>query len=306
MFLGQVRASTLRPLRYYTKQYMNQGRGRPRSYHHLTPALRIMLSNNNLEEAPSELYQLKNLQVLSLRSNNLTDILPTIGQLTNLQELNIGGNQLRYLPWEILSLLNGSLERCTVFPNPFLRPGPSTWTPISHRRYHTTFKHVASTLIAFLDITGTSIRAYPPAPSSLTEHWTGPLSSTSPVDSESLRPPPESHTKTPSLLELALRACYKSPSLSQFPFLLPSDSPSSLVTLLQRTFRLKEAGGQCCSVCGDAYIVPRTEWIEWWFCIIDGPVPLLRRGCSWACWVENKNVLVRGWSGCVSPGGGGR
>lgn len=322
MYMQQIRTPILRPLRYLFKLVPRHGG----HYQSLTPALRLYLSNNLLEEVPGEVFHLKNLQVLSLRSNNLTEILPSIGELNNLKELNLGSNQFNWLPWELLGLLHANLQKCMIYPNPLLRPLPSIWNPAPSRKSkpHEPQQHepeqVASTRIAFLDINGASIRYWPPAPSSLPEHWPEPQ-----ADDEFLGPPSEERTKTPSLLELALRACKESPQLSQFTFLIPNDYQPHLTQLLQRTWKLKEAGGINCSVCGNEYIIPRTEWIEWWYCIpeqgwLSGslmtgspmnrsqamnrtPVPLLRRGCSWACWEQNASPLIRGWSSATLPGG---
>lgn len=198
-----------------------------------------------------------------------------------------------------------------VYPNPFIRPVPSTWNYGSFTGEKPI--QVASTQIAFLDITGASRRNWPPGPSSVPHYW--PEAS---VADEVLGPRREDRTKTPSLIELALRACYKSPQLSQLPFLVPKDCPTHLTQLLKDTWKLREAGGKICSVCGREYIIPRTEWLEWWYCIpseaiMTGdsisfqmdrkPVPLLRRGCSWACWDQNGSPLIRGWSSAVMPGG---
>ena len=307
--MQQIRTPTLRPLRYFTRLLPDLGN------HSLKPALRLYLSNNLLEEVPGEVFQLTNLEVLSLRSNKLTEILPSIGELNNLKELNLGSNQLNWLPWELLGLLHANLQKCMIHPNPLVRPVPSTWSHVPGRRFKSGEpRQVASTRIAFLDLTGASFRQWPPAPSSLPEHWPEPL-----ADDEFLGPPPQERTKTPSLLELALRACKNSPQVSQLPFLIPDDCPAHLTQLLQKTWKLKEAGGQSCSVCGNEYIIPRTEWIEWWYCIPEQglggqqlglnplamhgtPVPLLRRGCSWACWEENASPLIRGWSCATLPG----
>lgn len=310
--MQQIRTPTLRPLRYHTRIVPKQGSGN--HYQSLTPALRLYLSNNLLEEVPSEVFHLKNLEVLSLRLNNLTEILPSIGELNNLRELNLGSNQLNWLPWEVLGLLHANLQKCRIYPNPFIRPVPSTWVPLSDRKVKSNNPYqVASTRIAFLDITGASFRHWPPAPSSLPEHWPEPE-----AGDEFLGPLPEERTKTPSLLELALRACKNSPQLSQLPFLTPDDCPQHLIQLLKNTWKLKEAGGKSCSVCGNEFVIPRTEWVEWWYCIPDQdfrelsknalvmnrtPVPFLRRGCSWACWQENSSPLIRGWSSATLPGG---
>ena len=306
MDLQQIRAQTLRPLRYLIRQSSKGGNAK--LYEELIPSLHLFLSNNELDDILGELFKLENLTVLSLRSNNLTEIFPSIGRLARLQELNVGSNQLNWLPWELLQLTKASLIRWTLFPNPFIRPVPSTWgcnkrvsMPGSDHAYQ-----LASTHIAFLDISGVSSRQSRPAPSSVTEHWPEPARIR-----EFLGPPTEEQTRVPSLLEVALRACYKAPQLSQLPFLLPEDfDVAHLIRLLKRTFYLKEAGGRKCSVCQREYIVPRTEWVEWWYLLpphssgksesaLDqsgGPIPFLRRGCSWACWVQDRDTLTRGWS----------
>ena len=306
MDLQQIRTHTLRPLRYLIRH--TSGAGNAEQYEELTPSLHLFLSNNELDYVPGELFKLENLTVLSLRSNNLTEIFSSISKLTKLQELNVGSNQLNWLPWEILQLTKRSLNRWTLFPNPFIRPVPSTWQynkhvsiPDSNYAYQ-----VASTHIAFLDITGASSRQWRPAPSSMTEQWPEPARI-----HKFLGPPTEEQIRVPSLLELALRACYKAPQLSQLPFLLPEDvDVEHLIQLLKQTLYLKEAGGRECSVCGREYIVPRTEWVEWW-CLLPPnssgkhesaldrsgvPIPFLRRGCSWACWVQDSRALIRGWS----------
>lgn len=314
MQLQQIRTPTLRPLQYHTRQPKHDYTLR---YQPLAPALRLYLSNNLLDDVPGEVFLLQNLDVLSLRSNNLTDVLPPIGKLTKLRELNLGSNQLNWLPWELLQpILSQSLKKFMLYPNPFIRPVPSTWNWNPHGKASIANNcQVASTRIAFLDINGSSHRnSWPPAPSSLPEHWPEPAG-----DSEFLGPPTEDRASSaPSLLEIALRACYKSPQLSQLPFLLPHDCPAHLTELVKKTFRLKEAGGQTCSVCKREYIVPRTEWVEWWYCESvgstlsnrdrvlaqnRGPVPFLRRGCSWSCWEEVEIPLIRGWSSAFVPGG---
>jgi len=69
----------------------------------------------------------------------------------------------------------------------------------------------------------------------------------------------------------------------------------------------QESGGTQCTICGRDFIIPRTEWIEWWEIakcvekkamqsaaivldqwenkrdVIESMVPLMRRGCSWLC-----------------------
>lgn len=102
-------------------------------YRPLAPALKIFLSNNLLHTLPTELLHLEHLTVLSIRNNRVSRIPESIGQLKELRELNLAVNQLKYLPWELLSLLgtNGSLEILVYGQNPFLRPLPrkcGTWS----------------------------------------------------------------------------------------------------------------------------------------------------------------------------------
>ena len=306
-----IRTPTLRPLRHLTKHLREEDE--LQHYERLIPSLHLYLSNNRLDHVHGEVFQLENLTVLSLRSNNLKEISASIGKLGSLQELNLGSNQLNWLPWELLQLIQGLLTRWTFFPNPFIRPVPSTWEHNKDRTIpdHKDAYQIASTQVAFLDITGTAKRQWRPAPSTLTEYWPEPAH-----NDEFFGPPENERTKGPSLLELALRECYKAPQLSQLPFMLPDDVDlTHLIHLLKQTFYLKEAGGRNCSICGKEYIVPRTEWVEWW-CIgrpddnrkrktaliqSRGPIPFLRRGCSWACWVQDSNALIRGWS--LAPSG---
>jgi len=57
MNLLHIRTLTLKPLRDYVRQAPG--------YQRLTPALRLYLSNNSLEEVPGEVYQLQNLEASS-------------------------------------------------------------------------------------------------------------------------------------------------------------------------------------------------------------------------------------------------
>ena len=238
---------------------------------------------------------------------------------TKLHEINLGNNQLKWLPWEFLSLLgfwlSKDLKKCILHPNPFIRPVPSMWGGDDYHDFGNDYEgHFASTHVAFLDITGHPERDYSPSPASKAEHWIE-----SSGNKKSLRPPPHERHKPPSLMDIAIRACYKHPQLSQLHFFLPGDCPDYLRELLQSTWRLKKAGSQTCSVCGSEYIIPRTEWIEWWYCITGNdvntnsssispddflPLPFLRRGCSWQCFTEKPaESFIRGWSSATQPGG---
>jgi len=116
------------------------------AYHSLKPALQVMLSNNLLQRAPSAIFSLENIKVLSLRNNELVQLPDNVSKLRNLVELNVASNRLRWLPWELLALVNNSLLDRTlpneslvdgkisngklinlhVLPNPFIRPCETT------------------------------------------------------------------------------------------------------------------------------------------------------------------------------------
>ncbi|EFX02160.1 leucine rich repeat domain containing protein [Grosmannia clavigera kw1407] len=72
-------------------------------------------------------------------------------------------------------------------------------------------------------------------------------------------------SRVPTLMELALEACYGVPQLGQLAELLPSDAPPQLARQLARARALREAGGAACSLCRwQLLVAPMTEWLEWW------------------------------------------
>ena len=65
----------------------------------------LNLSHNNLKDAlPSQVGQLKNLQVLNLSYNKFTGVPAEVGQLKKLLVLDLSNNQLTGLPYEIGNL----------------------------------------------------------------------------------------------------------------------------------------------------------------------------------------------------------
>jgi hypothetical protein len=122
-------------------------------------------------------------------------------------------------------------------------------------------------------------------------------------------------SRAPSLLEVALAACAKTSQLPVLADYLPEDSPPYLHELLVKAGEKKKSGGSKCTVCARDFIIPRTEWIEWWEIakvldrnamasaasplrqmenerdVLESMVPLMRRGCSWLCGPEKVNFL---------------
>ncbi len=65
---------------------------------------RLKLNKKKLKTLPPEIFELRNLEYLSVANNKLKEIPPEIGKLTKLKELNISGNKLNRLPGQIGNL----------------------------------------------------------------------------------------------------------------------------------------------------------------------------------------------------------
>ncbi|EIN09397.1 hypothetical protein PUNSTDRAFT_142973 [Punctularia strigosozonata HHB-11173 SS5] len=78
--------------------------------------IRLFLPHNSITMLPKELFELRNLTVLSLHHNSLIKLPPEIAKLVNLRDLNISYNKLEYLPSELLGM---QLALLNVVSNPF-------------------------------------------------------------------------------------------------------------------------------------------------------------------------------------------
>ncbi|KAL8862229.1 MAG: hypothetical protein Q9178_001236 [Gyalolechia marmorata] len=298
--LSKLQESTLEPLRFLVAEHrMPHADAYGQRFETFIPKLELYLANNLLSRLPGQLFKLHDLTVLSLRHNNLTEIPSAICNLINLRELNVSNNRLRWLPNEIQHLFQKSLKSWRFHPNPFIEPASESVNQ------DLASSATLSTKPAFFRIDGTLARDSVPSPTTApTYHPNGPLTP-NPANQASLD---HSH-KVPSLFETSLRACYKSPELSQLPYSIPDDAPKTIVPSLKRAWTLKQEGGQHCTMCNSFYIIPRTEWIEWrqlpagssherslnYFPpsvmmvlgvemkLVSLMVPLIRRGCSWSC-----------------------
>lgn len=275
--------------------------------------------------------------MLSFRANDIKEISPAISQLQQLVELNVANNSLQFLPYDILELFKEGtqLREFHIHPNPFYepdlppKPDPNVdqeqlEDPVSLPRSDTILSetgsgvelthsywrtvHRFSSPVRFFNINGTLAR--------------GPIM---PADEDNLHkkipiiesgttqtPPGNTISAAPSLLEVALRACYQSSQLPYLSELLHPETPAYFHDLLAKAQTVKEGGGQKCTICGKEFILPRTEWIEWWEISkmggkkkmpsvasilrrreektrrdrIEAMVPLIRRGCSWKCYQQ--------------------
>ncbi|KAF7125940.1 hypothetical protein CNMCM5793_002299 [Aspergillus hiratsukae] len=306
----------LLPLRYLTK--LPSVREPPISeegYSSLQPFLRLFLAGNALTAVSGEIFELGSLRVLSLRNNKLTEIPPAIRKLTLLQEVNLAVNRLRCLPWEFLWLIKkGDLRHLMVRPNPLLQINEVEVT----RWYSPDGSDAASPEEALK-----SCHYEGPAPE---EAWAPIQVAVSPVrrfnmegipitDGQSgnlpLRSSDDALSHVPSLREVSLLAFSQSAYCDQISESEMIGYPELMVRLLRQAQGVRNAGGRSCSICHRSFVIPRTEWIEWWDCSTyeNGlkrprcpgeqlrPLPFRRFGCSWACVPEAEEAMLQAQTG---------
>ncbi|ELR07141.1 hypothetical protein VC83_02397 [Pseudogymnoascus destructans] len=299
--LTSLSNSAIRPLASFSSiPVLTQG-----SYQTLLPKLRIFLARNELKRLPGEIFNLENLSVLSVRSNELTELPTSINRLRRLTELNASNNALRSLPFELLELLScpSKIKILHLHPNPFYEPSASdditeTGLPVEgasdertwgsktcdnpehdharHSEWRRRFK--CRSQVKFFDLHGSPVK--------------GPEASTA-------RPT----SNTPSLLELCVKTWADTPNMPNLDEYLSGDYPEKLQHLLDnaRNLRETEVPGRKCTICDRRFVIPRTEWIEWWEIeqspagkvtseetvrprdVIESQLPFMRRGCSWQC-----------------------
>lgn len=198
-----------------------------------------------------------------------------------------------------------------IHPNPLLIPishipdlsYKDVWESMSNRLV---YLKVAASHVAYFEIDGSPCRKSLPAPS-LTKNYTpsAPTGRFPQVQPWSNNPP-----RTPSLLELALRA-YSGQIFSHYSYLLtplnkyvsqwlPNQAPLFMLPLLKKAMDAKRCGETICYVCKKVYVIPRVEWIEWWQTMnTDQPEPYIRRGCSWACAKgHDRSPVAEEWNNC--------
>jgi len=279
------------------------------------PSMKLYLASNNLRRLPGAIFNIEHLTLLSLRGNGLVEIPPAIGRLKNLEVLNVSQNSLRSLPFELLELLSTSsrLKELLLHPNPFYKPLSSGDLPDGFssgddaRQTPFLGEFIARSPVQYSDSAGAvystfRLTSQVDVPVAIDDD---PIPSTIPYLSKSaISSSIQTVSRVPTMLELALRACYQTPQLKELRALLPAEAPPHLHDHLRRALEQREAGGLNCSVCGRDVIVPRSQWVEWWRLGRrldtggDPPVdtaeplsrdpeeqlmPFLRRGCSWRC-----------------------
>ena len=295
----------------------------------LTPSIQLFLYGNLLETLPAELFNLANVTVLSLRNNSLREIPSSVTRLSKLAELNIAGNQLENLPWELFSMLRSTDDVCKVSlrPNPFKVPrlsvqpaspsrantstsgddsnsssifrqleerfihgrqflngGDKDATPRKKRDSREQLIFLAPSRIRYMDSDSSVVRSV----MSTNQHDENALET--PVFQPQHPPTTQVSTTAPSLFELALRSAQISYDLRDVSSTLPGDTPPNVVRGLEEAAHGVEYGNERCSTCTKEFVIPRAEWVEYWFhgheyydLSEEKILPFKRKACSWEC-----------------------
>lgn len=302
-------------------------------YLHRESNIKLLMANNLLTRLPGTIFAIENLTILSLRGNSLTELPPAIGQCRNLLQLNVAYNKLSHLPFEVIEMIpktdvihygNNFYEldaRCIedlaeTTPEP--APDPDN---IGHSRFDPRNRHMRAWYtgrgaVQFTDTTG---RVY----SSFTVPATGGSEDRIRLATEHT-PPSTSYqgqskrgtgrnvdwtTRVPSLAELCARSLVRAGQSDSYADMAgEADLVSKCYAAAGETMF---QGGQWCAVCKKPFVIPRTQWIEFYFShypaetgseivptknLNGGRIrgnresfvgqftcPSLRRGCSWKC-----------------------
>ncbi|KAK4125280.1 hypothetical protein N657DRAFT_644135 [Parathielavia appendiculata] len=261
------------------------------------PQIKVFLSNNRLRTFPIALLNIEHLTVLTLRGNRLVKLPPAISKLRNLQTLNIAQNYLRFLPGELLDLLEPGSKLITFNcePNRFWHPATASGNEQGAEKYETltfapctetmtigstwkglTTKLQSRTPVHFIDSAGKTYSHFtlPDPGSKLSNVHVLELEPfTSLTTPKELAPELRSHSATSkvvnprgakSLFEMALRACATSAEADTIPSWLREDEgwPRHFAPAVENATQLHRQGGVTCSVCGRETLMPLAQWIE--------------------------------------------
>lgn len=128
----------------------------------------LILSNNQLTVFPSELGNLKNLQVLDLSNNSLGALPAEIGNLSSLQRLWINGCNLILLPSQIgnlkaLSYLGVKDNKLHDFPNEFVKLHHLHWLNCAKNSLNDVSTFFLGNRISYVDLSDNCFKSIPNA-----------------------------------------------------------------------------------------------------------------------------------------------
>ncbi|KAL1924400.1 uncharacterized protein VTP21DRAFT_7435 [Calcarisporiella thermophila] len=242
--------------------------------------LKLFLSSNSLRSLSPELFQLRNLSVLSLRNNKLEQVPPQIGLLTNLVELSLGNNRLTYMPAEILRLKK--LKILTLTPNPLLSPPPDD----TQRDTPSMADNEQQPQPMIEDINSQSQTDQQEEGTNLVHNG---ASVTTPIKTRV-------HTQAcspTSLWEQAARTILNGDrDVCKSSHLIKRDLPRHLHTTL-----IDAAETNRCAICEKIFVTPALEVLVWAARLLsNADVPLLFRVCSERCKMEGQfEEMVKGY-----------
>jgi len=312
--LSQISDGTLKELDHMVRNPHNDLVHPPSEdqFSPLTPSLQIYLSGNQLSSLPKHLFRMANLSVLSLRNNQLTELPHSISKLDHLQELNIAGNQLQWLPWELFDMIRSPDEsrKLSVRPNPLLNLGLDSLDEVAiksvisnlrqGRRACTQFDQpdilqleriggehlvfLAASGIRYFETDGSVSRSSASRPIAAKDAWQRPT--------WDHQPPPPTHAslRAPSMLEIMLRKAQHKYSQAAMASAGEESLPDAIVHGLLMASEGIDFGNRRCSHCNLEFLIPRAEWLEYWFhgqvtenLCEEKILPFRRLACSWAC-----------------------
>lgn len=298
----------------------NRLRRVPGEIFNLEDLVSLALGDNLVVDLPSAIGRLHRLISLDVSDNNLHflpyEILDLCSHPSNLHSLQIHPN-----PFYEPELANVRRKRS---PRPhqlrdYVRSTndtPYAFAPLlipEHANWST--KYQIRSRVRFLDNEGRLLKGpfFPRDQSLFTSphpqrnaqdcsHPSGGNNSIPVAPADDIPEPPHSFSNAPSLLEVAIRAWSRDPEMPDMASWLGYDPPERLARIMEDTKLLQEmeAESRQRTICKRRFVIPRTEWIEWWQMTKTEPaqlvnwkslardesentVPLVRRGCSWAC-----------------------
>jgi hypothetical protein len=327
------------PLRPKLKLFLssNMLRRVPGEIFNLDNVTVLSLRSNLLVELPSAIGKLRRLVELNIANNNLHFLPYEILQIFS------EPSKLHSLTWHPNPFYEPDIPEATPYKGgepypPDLRDGVLSQTgrpgavssglPESSPKWNVKYKFRSE--VRFMHIDGTLAKgpSFPRDQSlfSASGHQHNPLSYSygfgrtnviKPAASGDMPEPPRVSSflkggrvsKAPSLLEVALQAWSQSSGLPNFNDWLGDEPPERLARILEDAKVLKEmeADSRKCTICQRQFVIPRTEWLEWWQISkaqknrqsasaasplrlmgnrrdqVESMVPLIRRGCSWRC-----------------------
>jgi Leucine-rich repeat (LRR) protein len=323
----------------------------------------LSLRNNRLRELPPAIGKLKNLEDLNISQNKLGylpyEILDLfLAERSSLFDLQLHPNPF-YMPIARpettheaphftvpLKRRRGSARHMSVSATPLpptagglIQTGdglPQTAFPAAWSWAQTTDHQPSEkcllipqfrTEVRFLDAFGRRVKG-PVFPSDPSWVGTGRGVKLPVADPDDVPIPPREEPLVQSLVEIALKACSRHPELQQLNSYL-DHPPPQIPLLLQRAENFHHSGSTSCTICDREYIIPRTEWIEWWEInessireraeasgtvagiasaasplrrvenerdAMEKLVPLIRRGCSWLCTANYDQSAQERWN----------